>query len=215
MTLWAIIPVKPLKRGKSRLSSILSETERTTLNQSMLVNTLKTLKSISEIDTVLVVSRDPSALAIAREWNARTVLEDGSPELNTAIRRAVAVAKAYYANKILVLPADLPLVKAEHVKALLSCATKPPEIIIAPDRRKDGTNALYLDPADLINFYYGSGSFYKHIEEAEKKKVHFSIFESEEFGLDLDLPEDLEMLTVIENREKEQNPVLSLSPEEK
>ncbi len=215
MTLWAIIPVKPLKRGKSRLSNILSETERTTLNQSMLVNTLKTLKSINEIDTVLVVSRDPSALAIARDWDARTVLEDGNPELNTAIRRAVAVAKAYYVNKILILPADLPLVKADHVKSLLSCATKPPEIIIAPDRRRDGTNALYLEPADLINFYYGTGSFHKHVEEAEKRKINVKIFESEEFGLDLDLPEDLELLTEIENREKESNPAISLSPEEK
>jgi 2-phospho-L-lactate/phosphoenolpyruvate guanylyltransferase len=98
MTLWAIVPVKPLQRGKSRLSSILSVAERTTLNQSMLVNTLKTLKSISEIDTVLVVSRDPAALAIARDFDARTVLEDGSPELNTALRRAAMVAKAYYAN---------------------------------------------------------------------------------------------------------------------
>mgnify|MGYP001011982165 CR=1 FL=1 len=206
MTLWAIIPVKPLKRGKSRLSSILSEIERTTLNQSMLVNTLKTLKSISEIDTVLVVSRDPAALAIAREWDARTVLEDGNPELNTAIRRAVAVAKAYYVSKILILPADLPLVKAENIKEFIGRATKSPEIIIAPDRRRDGTNALYLDPADLIDFYYGTGSFTKHIEAGKKIGAPIQIVESEEFGLDLDLPEDLEMLTEVENRIKNNSP---------
>ena len=202
MTLWAIIPVKPLKRGKSRLSSILTETERTTLNQSMLVNTLKTLKSINEIDTVLVVSRDPSALAIARDYHARTVLEDGSPELNTALRRASMVAIAYYANEILVLPADLPLLKAATVHELLSLAKNPPEIIIAPDRRKDGTNALYINPADLIDYYYGKGSFNLHLQAAKKKGANIQVVEKEELGLDLDLPEDLVLLTEIENRVK-------------
>lgn len=202
MTLWAIIPVKPLKRGKSRLSSILSETERTTLNQTMLVNTLKTLKSINEIDTVLVVSRDPAALSIARDWDARTVLEDGNPELNTALRRATMVAQAYHVNEILVLPADLPIVKAENVQDFLKLSTFPPEIIIAPDRRKDGTNALFVNPANLIDFRYGPGSYEQHLSAAKKAGANIKIVENEEFGLDLDLPEDLEKLTEIENREK-------------
>lgn len=202
MTLWAIVPVKPLQRGKSRLSSILSVTERTTLNQSMLVNTLKTLKSITEIDTVLVVSRDPAALAIARDFDARTVLEDGSPELNTALRRAALVAKAYYANQILVMPADLPLVKANHIKEFLALSTNAPELIIAPDRRKDGTNALFINPADLIDFYYGPGSFEKHLNAAKKSDASIKIVENEPLGLDLDLPEDLQLLTEIEARIK-------------
>lgn len=202
MTLWAIVPVKPLKRGKSRLASILSVTERTTLNQSMLVNTLKTLKSISEIDTVLVVSRDPAALAVARDFDAKTVLEDGSPELNTALRRAAMVAKAYYANQILVLPADLPLVKAEHIKEFLALSNEAPELIIAPDRRRDGTNALFINPADLIDFYYGPGSFNSHIDAAKAKGAVIQIVENEVLGLDLDLPEDLQILTEIESRLK-------------
>ncbi|MHB8136697.1 MAG: 2-phospho-L-lactate guanylyltransferase [Anaerolineaceae bacterium] len=202
MTLWAIVPVKPLQRGKSRLSSILSVTERTTLNQSMLVNTLKTLKSINEIDTVLVVSRDPAALAVARDFDAKTVLEDGSPELNTALRRAAMVAKAYYANQILVMPADLPLVKAEHIKEFLALSQEAPELIIAPDRRKDGTNALFINPADLIDFYYGPGSFTKHLKAAEAKGAAIQVVENEALGLDLDLPEDLQILTEIEARIK-------------
>jgi 2-phospho-L-lactate guanylyltransferase len=202
MTLWAIVPVKPLKRGKSRLSSILSVAERTTLNQSMLVNTLKTLKSINEIDTVLVVSRDPAALAVARDFDAKTVQEDGSPELNTALRRAAMVAKAYYANQILVMPADLPLVKAEHIKNFLALSDAAPELIIAPDRRNDGTNALFINPANLIDFYYGPKSFNRHIAAAKLKDATIQIVESEVLGLDLDLPEDLQLLTEIEARVK-------------
>jgi 2-phospho-L-lactate guanylyltransferase (CobY/MobA/RfbA family) len=52
MTLWAIVPVKPLRRGKSRLSGVLSEEERTYLNYSMLGSTLRTLAQVKEIDQV-------------------------------------------------------------------------------------------------------------------------------------------------------------------
>lgn len=201
MTLWAIIPVKPLKRGKSRLASILSENERTALNQSMLVNTLKTLNEIEEIDTILVVSRDPAALAIARDFSAKTVLEDGNPELNTALRRATKVAQAYHATQILILPADLPLMKKEDVRDFLSQSKGAPEVIIAPDRRKDGTNALFLNPAELIDFHYGPGSFEKHLHAASLIGARLTVIEAEELGLDLDLPEDLEFLKEIEQRE--------------
>ena len=199
MTLWAIVPVKPLRRGKSRLSVILSEDERTALNQTMLINTLKTLSVVKEIDTVLVVSRDPMALSIARDYTARTVLEDGNPGLNTALKRAASVAKAYLANEILVLPADLPLIKPEDIVSFLKLAIKPPEIIIAPDRRRDGTNALLISPADLIEFKYGPGSFNAHLKNAKEVNARIEIVESEVFGLDLDLPEDFMLLKKHEN----------------
>ena len=194
MTLWAIVPVKPLRRGKSRLSKVLTEDERTNLNKTMLINTMKTLQKVEEIDTVLVVSRDPSALALARDFNARTVLEDGSPELNTAIRRAAMVAQAYQVHEILVLPADLPLLQPGDLKEFLSHSGKPPEIIIAPDRRHDGTNALFISPADLIDFFYGKGSFQRHIEKGKAVNARVEVVESFVLSLDLDLPEDLEYL---------------------
>jgi len=194
MPLWAIVPVKPLRRGKSRLSKVLTEAERTALNQNMLTNTLKVLASVDRIDTIMVVSRDPGALTIARDFGARTVLENGNPELNTALRRAALVAKTYLANEIIIIPADLPLVTKDEIQYFLSHAGKPPELIISPDRRRDGTNLLYLNPAGLIQFSYGSGSFEKHVSQAERVGARIEIVESIPLGLDLDLPEDLELL---------------------
>jgi len=201
MTLWAIVPVKPLRRGKSRLSKVLSEEERTALNNHLLVNTLKTLSTVSEIDSILVVSRDPAALTVSREFGARTVLEDGSPELNTALKRAAIVAKAYTINEIMVVPADLPLLTREVVEDFLRHAGSPPEIIISPDRRKDGTNALYISPADLIQFSYGPGSFQKHMQLATQSNARVEVVDSFVLGLDLDLPEDLELLNSIQKTE--------------
>ncbi len=198
MSLWAIIPVKPLRRGKSRLSGVLSEDDRAMLNYSMLGNLLMTLSNVEEIDDILVVSRDTSALALAREHGARTVQEDGHPGLNTALHRATAVAQLYAVEAILILPADLPLITPRDVKELIQLAGKPPCVVISPDRRNDGTNALYINPPGLIEYKYGLGSFAKHKEQAEAKNVHVSVCKISSIALDLDLPEDLDLLHEIQ-----------------
>jgi 2-phospho-L-lactate guanylyltransferase len=204
MTLWAIVPVKPLRRGKSRLSTVLSETERTLLNHNLLVSTLIILSSVNRIDQILVVSRDPAALTLAREYDARTVLENGSPELNTALSRAALVAKTYRVNEILILPADLPLLTTKELERVLRLSGNPPEILICPDRRKDGTNLLYINPEGLISFSYGSGSFNKHLELARQSGARVNIISSNSLELDLDTPEDLELMKSIQDQQKQQ-----------
>ena len=115
MTIWAIVPVKPLLMGKSRLGNVLSEEERARLNRMLLERTLGVIKNTSGIAGTLVISRDPEVLAIAREFEARTILEHGQTQndLNLALARASAVAKAFEISGILVLPADLPLLTPE------------------------------------------------------------------------------------------------------
>ena len=199
MGVWAIVPVKPLRLGKSRLAGVLSEEERTLLNYSMLSKTLQVLRQVPDIDTTLVISRDPAALSLARAFKARTVQEDGTPELNTAIRRATIVAQAYSVKSVLVIPADLPLISSADICTFLSNQGHPPEIIIAPDRREDGTNALFISPPGLIEYSYGPGSFHRHLHQAESFNIKHTICRLSSFGLDLDLPEDLEILKLMEN----------------
>jgi len=194
MSLWAIVPVKPLRRGKSRLAGVLTEEERTLLNYSMLGNTLKALTSVPEIDQVLVISRDTSALALARDMGGRTLQEDGSSDLNTALRRATVVAQFYAAQQVLILPADLPLISGEVLQSFIQKAGKSPVVAICPDRRMDGTNALYISPAGLIDYQFGPGSFWRHVRQAEGYGVRVEICHIPEIALDLDLPEDLELL---------------------
>jgi 2-phospho-L-lactate guanylyltransferase len=198
MGVWAIIPVKPLRRGKSRLASVLSEDERTLLNFTMLGNLLRTLSAVDTIEEILVVSRDPAALAFAREYEAKTVMEEGKPELNLALRRATMVAEAYSAQDILVLPADLPLINVQDMHTFLALMSDPPQMIISPDRRKDGTNALYLSPPGIIEFQYGQCSFHKHVDQANRLGIRVDICDLPGFGLDLDYPEDLNYLRSME-----------------
>lgn len=198
MTLWAIVPVKPLRRGKSRLAGTLSEDERTELNRSLLQNTLKTLSELKEVEEVLVISRDPHALTIARNYGARTVREDGQPELNTALKRATVVAQVYATGAVLILPADLPLVTAEDVRTLIERAGEPPTVVIAPDRHGTGTNALLISPSGLIEYDFGENSFQRHCQRAREAGARLEIVNLPSLGLDLDLPEDLELIRQFE-----------------
>ena len=198
MTIWAIVPVKPLRRGKSRLAGMLSEEQRTRLNRYLLEHTLKTLNEISEIEHTLVVSRDPAALALTRDMGGRTVLEDGAPQFNTAIKRATIVARTQGAHAVLILPADIPLIAPADVRELLKRGKTPPVVVIAPDRRLDGTNGLFVNPAGLIEYGYGPGSFQRHSERAVEAGAKLEVIHSDRLALDLDLPEDLELLGGLE-----------------
>ena len=194
MTLWAIVPVKPLRRGKSRLSTTLSEDERAQLNEKLLKHTLETLTSLKELEQVLVVSRDPHALTVARRHGARTVREDGQPHLNTALARATVVAKIHATRGVLILPADLPLLEPEDIRSLIARAKDPPVVVIAPDRKEEGTNALLMSPAGLIEYDFGKNSFSRHCERAKKAGARLEVVKLPSLELDLDLPEDLALL---------------------
>lgn len=198
MSLWAIVPIKPLRRGKSRLSKILSEKERSQLNHYLFIHTLEVLKQVDAISDILVVSRDSNVLTESRDLGIRTVTENGTPELNHALRRASLFSMAFSTEGVLIVPADLPLLTPEDVVDFLNHRTSPPMTVIAPDRRRQGTNMLLLDPADLLNFSFGQDSFNTHCALANSRGADVIVVENEHIALDLDIPEDYELLKLKE-----------------
>ena len=199
MTLWAIVPVKPLRYGKSRLAGTLTEDQRTELNRALLQHTLETLSELKEVDGVLVISRDPHALTVARSHGARTVQENGQPQLNTALKRATVVAQVYATRGVLVLPADLPLISKEDVLELIKRSGEPPVVVIAPDRHGRGTNALLISPPGLIEYDFGENSFQRHCARAKNAGARLEVVELPSLGLDLDIPEDFELIKGLES----------------
>jgi 2-phospho-L-lactate guanylyltransferase len=191
MSLWAIIPIKPLRRGKSRLSGVLTEQEREDLNQHLLIRSINCLKQVVEIDQIVVVSHDPAALSFSREYGVRTIQENRNTNINNALRKATHAAIAFSASSVLVIPADLPFMIPEDLTGLISKSMSFPEIIISPDRKMYGTNALFITPPGILDYDFGQWSFKKHIEQAERKKIRVEIYNNERLGFDLDLPEDL------------------------
>ncbi|MFO7583733.1 MAG: 2-phospho-L-lactate guanylyltransferase [Anaerolineales bacterium] len=204
MSIWAIVPVKPLRLGKSRLAGVLSDDERSVLNRMFLENALDMLRATPKVGQTLVVSRDPYALAVAREFGARTVLEDGSPNLNNALERATLLARTFNVEGILILPADLPLLTHADIETFVKAHEKgkgPRRVTITADRHNDGTNALLISPPGLISYSYGPGSFERHCELARAKNAHVQVIQNPNLALDLDTPEDLELLNSAMSKE--------------
>lgn len=192
MALWAIVPVKPLRRNKTHLSEILTEDERSELNHRLLVQTINILKSTPQIENILVISKDDRALTVARDHGARTVLEPGDSRLNLSLARATVIAKTYSMQGVLILPADLPFLTKEDITVLLQKAHDPPVIVIVPDRYQQETNALLVCPAGLIDYEFGPGSFSRHCERAREINARLEICDLPSLALNINLPEDLE-----------------------
>lgn len=192
MSIWAIIPVKPLNRAKTRLSGVLNPEQRQQLAEMMFRHVLQAVREVPQVIGTLVISRDTKALAIAREYNARTVQESGAPELNAALTRATQVVAGWRGDAVLVLPADLPLVTAEDISSVVALGNDPFSVVIATDQEQDGTNALLIRPPGLIHFAFGPGSFHRHVQLSREAGVEPKVYRSDRLALDIDLPVDLD-----------------------
>jgi 2-phospho-L-lactate/phosphoenolpyruvate guanylyltransferase len=193
VNIWAIVPVKPFNRSKSRLAAVLSAKQREMLSRQMLEQTLQTLKQVEEISGILVISRDTAALALARQYEAQTVQESGTPELNEALTRATQVVVATWnARSVLVLASDIPLLRPQDVRGVLALSDSI-GVVLASDRRHDGTNALLVRPPSLIPYRFGVGSFQKHIDETQHLGIEPRVYESPTLSLDIDVPNDLDL----------------------
>lgn len=191
MSIWAIIPVKPLNRAKSRLSQVLSPEQRQLLAETMFRHVLDVVRTVPQVMGTLVVSRDSKVIGIARDYGAKTVQESGTPELNLALMRATQVVMRWKASATLILPADLPLIAGEDVAAMIELGQAQNSLVIATDQHEDGTNAMFLRPPGLIQYAYGQGSYRRHVEFARAVGATIKNYHSERLSLDIDMPDDL------------------------
>ena len=191
MILWVIVPVKPLRLSKSRLAEILTPEERQRFAEAMLRHVLKTVQAVPQVTGTLVISRDSQALTIAREYNAKTIQESGAPELNVALMRATSVVASWHGDAVLILPADLPLIQPEDIVNIIKLGEVEPSVVLATDRDKNGTNALFVRPPGLIQYTYGEGSYQQHAVQARDAGAEVKVYESDRLLQDIDLPEDI------------------------
>jgi len=191
--IWAIVPLKPLNRSKSRLAPVLDIAQREALSREMFVRTLKTLKQVKHIAGILVVSRDTAALSLARSYEVQTLQESGAPELNASLTRATQAVLDLNANGVLIVASDIPLLQADDMEAMLELANTSPVTVIATDRRHDGTNAMLVRPPGLFPYAYGIESCQKHVAAAREAGADVHMYDSATVALDVDIPADLDL----------------------
>jgi 2-phospho-L-lactate guanylyltransferase len=193
MSIWAIVPVKPFKQAKSRLASELSPEERESLSRNFLTHTLEVLSRVKRLNRISVVSRDMAVLSAARKQNAHTITESSGSDLNMALTLAADIAISFGAHALLIIPSDLPLLTAPEVTAFIEQGEQSERmsLTVAPDRREEGTNGLFLRPPRLIPYGFGEASFSTHVFRARWRRAQVEICRLPGFALDVDTPEDL------------------------
>ncbi len=190
----ALVPVKTLALAKSRLAGRLDPRERAGLMRDTLRRTLEALRQSSVVERIVVATRDTEVAAWAREWGAEPVSEtrDGLNECLAEVREAL-LQRDPGLESLLVLPADLAWPAAEDVAAMAALAEGESCVVVAPDRRDEGTNALLLKPPGAIDFCFGPGSAQAHAAQAEARGVALKWYRSSSISLDIDRPDDLNL----------------------
>jgi 2-phospho-L-lactate guanylyltransferase len=183
-----VIPVRTFEGAKSRLGDVLDAEERRDLVERLLLRTVAAALKTPGVTEVLVVSPDPEVLAVASAAGARPLLQ-ASRGLNPALQEARAAIRA---DRILVVPADLPAMTASDLAAVLAAgdAAGTPSVVLAPDRHGRGTNALLLTPPDVIDPAFGGDSRAAHAWLASSADAAFAEVPGV-LGLDIDTADDL------------------------
>ena len=193
----AIVPVRSLSSGKTRLASVLSASERSELIGEMLTQVACAALDSGEIARLLVISSNPETLAFAGSLDRRVrpVLQEQAPGLIPALDQARAEVLATGSASALVLFGDLPLIDETDVRRLIQSSGP---VVIAPDQHGTGTNALLLRDSFLrdFTFMFGPDSFSRHIAEAVRLGGDPVVNRSPGTLFDLDTPEDWRALGV-------------------
>lgn len=185
--MFTIIPAKPFDQAKTRLSPTLSTNQRAGLSRRLLRRTIQLAQQIGQ---VVVISRDSAVRRVAKQMGAWALVEGGT-ELNMALQQAAQWVAARHNQAALILPTDLPLLTLADLIELVRLSHPAPSMVVAPCHRNNGTNALLINPPNLINFQFGSNSFATHLQMAQEKDIEAVIYRSPSIAFDLDIPEDL------------------------
>jgi len=189
----AILPVKSFAQAKQRLRNGLSSHDRRALVEAMFADALVALGRVATLERIVVVSGDRVAQRIAGGYGA-TVIEDDERGHNSAAIRGIQAMLEDGIERTLLVPGDCPMLTAADINALLDHPVGERSVLIVPDRRGTGTNALLLTPPNVLAPNFGPDSRRRHLAEASAAGVPAEVVELESLALDIDTTDDLEAL---------------------
>jgi 2-phospho-L-lactate guanylyltransferase len=179
-----LVPVKAFSRAKLRLAPAMSADRRAVLARQMATHVVASASGLP----VAVVCDDEEVAAWAGGLGAMVIWEPGRG-LNGAVQAGVRRLGDAGARLVVVAAGDLPLANDLH------WVTRFPGITIVPDRRRDGTNVIAVPPTAGFVFAYGPGSFARHLDEARRLGLPVRVVHSSPLAWDVDVPDDLAVVT--------------------
>lgn len=173
----ALVPLKQGPLQKSRLATCLTAPERVALSEAMAAHVVRCLEESQSIGDVFFLA--PHALGV---WH--WIIDEGRG-LNAELNEARSTLGTL---PVLVIHADLPLLRAADVDALVQ-ASGDEGLALAPDRYGTGTNAIAVAAGLPFRFQFGVNSFAIHRAAAPGAAV----VTRRGLSHDVDLPDDLDL----------------------
>ena len=188
-----LIPVKNLSSAKQRLAALLNQPARTRLAQAMLHDVLTAVHGWKDRPQVALVTSDPYAVELAREFRFEIIPDPDNAGETAAIEMATQVAMQRGAQSTLVIPADIPLIQAWELEEIMKYAPAEGSVLVpAGDGR--GTNAAFRRPANLFPLRFGNDSFKPHHAAARATGKPCVVLKLLGIAVDVDSPADLQQL---------------------
>jgi 2-phospho-L-lactate/phosphoenolpyruvate guanylyltransferase len=197
MNVAALLPVKGFRNAKLRLSPQLGSAARELLAETMFRDVLRQVRIARGLVGTFVVTGDEKVAAIASAAGAEVIREAEEKGETTAVDFARRELKSAGCQAVLIIPGDMPLVRAADIEQLLGQVPKgaaAPFALLVPSHDRLGTNALLLAPPDLIQLRFGYDSFSFHVSQVTAQGLPVHVLENEHFALDIDEPKDLDRL---------------------
>lgn len=190
----AILPIKHFAQAKRRLGASVAGPLRDDLARAMVGDVLVALSETVSIERTIVVTREDSVAAAAREMGALTVEDSAEESQSAAVALGVARALAEGFERVLCVPGDCPALDPAELDSLLDTPDAPGGVVIVPDRHGTGTNGLLLTPPDAIAPSFGPDSCARHKALARETGVNCRIERPASLLLDIDTGVDLAVL---------------------
>ena len=188
-----LVPIKNTDSAKQRLASLLDQPSRTQLAQAMLHDVLSALHGWKNGPAVGIVTGDPFAIELAREFSFEVIPDQENPGETGAIEMATRVCVERGIDSTLVIPADIPLLQRWELEEILRQAPSEGTVLVpAGDRR--GTNAAFRRPANLFPLRFGNDSFKPHHAAALATGKPCIVLSMPGIAVDVDTPSDLKQL---------------------
>lgn len=187
MSCWALIALKAPSSAKGRLADILALDERRLLVEHMFTRVLAALRATPVIAGIAVVTNE-----VLTHADVLTIADPGGG-LNAALSHGAQALARCGVSHVLILHADLPLLGATDLNALIALGRRHGQAI-APDKTGLGSNALYLPLPLPIPLCFGSDSQRLHQAAASAHGLVLPTLNRPGLAQDIDERQDLQQL---------------------
>jgi 2-phospho-L-lactate guanylyltransferase len=182
---------------------MLDKEARAQLSLTMLLDVLTALCRTRRFAEIVLVTRDVRGARLGTAKGARILPEGHSRGLNRAVRKGIRLAEREGVDQVLIIPADVPLVRPMDLERILR-AGREKEVVIVPSYDEGGTNALLLSPPTVMPVAFGRDSFRRHCRVAQNRNLRVRVLRLRSLQLDVDTPSDLKRLRLTSGNTKSQ-----------